>query len=171
MLIRIIRATVIAFVCTNAQAEYLLGSVGFSTHVNPGSGTLTHPITFLNVQTNASNSGFPGGFPANTAWGNFQLNAPSAETQVISISEPGFGDFTGTMITDTGEYTLGTRFSAAVKRDVTVTANGPRQQSVFWCRQWWLSCRTHNRTDSKSPAISLDRQHGHQCCHYTADIW
>lgn len=120
MLIRIILATAIAFVCTNAQAEYLLGSVGFNANVNPGSGTLTQPITFLNVQTNSSNSGFLSGFPANTAWGNFQLNAPNAETQVITISEPGFGDFTGTVITDTGEYTLGTGFSAALTRNVTV---------------------------------------------------
>lgn len=120
MLTRIILATAIAFSCTCARAEYLLGSVGFNAGVNPGSGTLKQPITFLNLQTSTSNSGFLNGFPANTAWGSFQLNAPNAETQVISISDPGFGDFTGTVITDTGEYTLGTGFSAALKRDVTV---------------------------------------------------
>lgn len=120
MLTRIILATAIAFACSTAKAEYLLGSVAFNTEVDPGAGTLRDAITFFNVQSTSSRSGSFSGLPKDTAWGSFQLNATSAENQAITISDPGFGTFTGTVITDSGEYTLGTGFSAALKRDVTV---------------------------------------------------
>ena len=120
MFTRIILAVAIAFASSTAKAEYLLGSLAFSTNLNPGAGTLKEAITFQNLRSTNGRTGFLNSFPENTAWGSFLLNAPSAENQVISISDPGFGNFTGTVITDTGEYTLGTGFSAALKRDVTV---------------------------------------------------
>lgn len=120
MLTRIILATAVALSCGTARAEYLLGSLAFNTSLNPSSGTLKEAITLFNLKSTDGRTGFLSGLPEDTAWGSFQLNAPSAENQTISINDPGFGDFTGTVVTDTGEYTLGTGFSAALKRDVTV---------------------------------------------------
>ena len=120
MLTRIILATAVALSCGTARAEYLLGSLAFNTSLNPSSGTLKEAIALFNLKSTDGRTGFLSGLPEDTAWGSFQLNAPSAENQTISINDPGFGDFTGTVVTDTGEYTLGTGFSAALKRDVTV---------------------------------------------------
>lgn len=120
MLTRIILATAVALSCGTARAEYLLGSLAFNTSLNPSSGTLKEAITLFNLKSTDGRTGFLSGLPEDTAWGSFQLNAPSAENQTISINDPGFGDFTGTVVTDTGEYTLGTMFSASLNRNITV---------------------------------------------------
>lgn len=78
MLTRIILATAVALSCGTARAEYLLGSLAFNTSLNPSSGTLKEAITLFNLKSTDGRTGFLSGLPEDTAWGSFQLNAPSA---------------------------------------------------------------------------------------------
>ena len=113
MLARIILTAAITLLCNCAYAEYILGSVGFTTNVSPGTGNLNQAMTFLNLQSTTSTSGFFAGFSPGTGWGNFTLNANSSMSSVVSINDPSFGNFSGTVVTDTGEYSLGTGFASA----------------------------------------------------------
>jgi hypothetical protein len=132
MLTRIILTAALTLMCNSAYAEYILGSVGFTTYVSPGTGNLNQAMTFLNLQSTTSTSGFFAGFSPGTAWGNFTLNANSSISSVVSINDSSFGNFSGTVVTDTGEYSLGTAFAQGFTRYVTVQGQWtPGTQTAF----------------------------------------
>ena len=107
----------------------VIGSQGFSVgFVVPDSGSLDQALALSSVTSNSNQSGDFSGLSVGTLWGDLNLGAFTTAGSTISLTSLDFGTFTGTIVGDTGEFSVGVGFSRALSATGTWT---PGSNAIF----------------------------------------